>query len=75
MRVYVATTGALFGLLAVVHFWRWSQEPHLGRDRWFLALTVAAVALALWSARLLLVEKPTWRSSGGVGPSGRPPDS
>jgi hypothetical protein len=59
MKAYVATTGALFGLLAVAHFWRLSVEPNLGGEPWFMAFTVVAVALALWSVRLLWVAKHT----------------
>ena len=63
MKAYVATTGVLFGLLAIAHFWRLSQEPHLGRDPWFVTFTVVAVALALWSGRLLLVSRPARATS------------
>ena len=50
------TTGALFGLLTLVHFWRIFQEgPYLAKDPWFVLFTVAAAALCLWSWRLLRV--------------------
>lgn len=46
------TTGAIFGLLTVVHLWRIVEEPHLTRDPWFLLFTVAAAVLGLWAWRL-----------------------
>jgi len=54
MRAYVLTTGALFGLLVVVHAWRAFQEGlGLAKDPWFLSSTLAAAALCFWSWRLL----------------------
>jgi hypothetical protein len=53
MKAYLLTTGALFGLLTLVHIWRMLQESHLARDPWYLLITVAAGALALWAWRLL----------------------
>ena len=54
MKAYVVTTGALFGLLTVVHLWRIVEEwPHLASDPWFLLATGAAAALGLWAWRLL----------------------
>lgn len=58
MKAYVMITGALFGLLVLVHAWRVVEEGlHVARDPWFLLTTVAAAALSLWSWRLL------WASS------------
>ena len=45
MKTYVTTTGALFGLLAVVHVWRIVEERHLATDPCFLLITAAATAL------------------------------
>jgi hypothetical protein len=54
MKTYVMTTGAVFGLLALVHLWRIVEEwPHLATDPWFILVTVVAGALCLWSWRVL----------------------
>ena len=54
MRAYIMTTGALFGLLTLAHIWRlFAEGLHLVRDRWFIAFTVIAAALCIWSWRLL----------------------
>jgi len=52
MKTYVRITGALFGVLALVHVWRIVQEGHRLGDPVFLALTVASAALAIWAWRL-----------------------
>jgi len=54
MRAYVATTGVLFGLLAMVHVWRMvAESPSVATDPWVLLSTIVAAALCLWSWRLL----------------------
>jgi NADH:ubiquinone oxidoreductase subunit 6 (subunit J) len=54
MKVYVTTTGIIFGLLTVAHAWRVVAEgPHLARDPWYVLITLAAAALCLWAWRLL----------------------
>ncbi len=54
MRVYTITTGAVFGLLALLHLWRAIEEgPHLAKDPFFVAITVVAGALAVWAFRLV----------------------
>jgi hypothetical protein len=58
MKAYLATTGAIFGLLAVVHIWRIIAEwSHLARDPWYLAgiaaISAVAAALSIWAWRLL----------------------
>jgi hypothetical protein len=54
MKAYVMTTGALFGLLVVVHLWRVVEEgPGPAKDPWFILITVAAAALGLWAWRVL----------------------
>jgi len=56
MKAYLITTGTLFGLLTVVHVWRIIEEgPHLATDPWYLLITVAAAALAVWAWRLFRV--------------------
>jgi hypothetical protein len=48
------TTGAVFGVITVVHVWRIIVEwPHLATEPWYLLLTVAAAALSVWAWRLL----------------------
>lgn len=53
MKVYVMTTGTLFGLLTVMHLLRILQEGHLATDPLFILITVAAGCLSLWAWRLL----------------------
>ncbi|HMJ58748.1 MAG TPA: hypothetical protein VK467_06400 [Gemmatimonadales bacterium] len=54
MKIYVITTGAIFGLLALVHLWRAFEEgPHLGEDPWFVVITVLAAALSVWAFTLV----------------------
>ena len=54
MKVYVMTTGAVFGLITLAHLLRIIAEgPHVATDPWFVLLTVAAGALCLWAWRLL----------------------
>jgi hypothetical protein len=54
MKVYVMTTGAVFGLITLAHLLRIIAEgPHVVTDPWFVLLTVAAGALCLWAWRLL----------------------
>jgi hypothetical protein len=57
MKAYLVTTGALFGLLTLVHLWRIVEEPHLAREPWYLIITIAAAALGLWAWRL--ARRPT----------------
>ena len=56
MRIYVAITGALFGLITVAHVWRIIEEGAHLAEPFYLLLTAAAAALCLWACRLL------WRS-------------
>jgi hypothetical protein len=56
MRIYVITTGVVFGLLTVAHIWRGVQEHHLATEPWFILITLATAVLCLWAARLV------WRS-------------
>lgn len=54
MRVYVATTGVLFALLAVLHVWRAvAESASLARDPWYLVITLAAAALSIWAMLVL----------------------
>ncbi len=51
MKKYVAATGVLFALLALVHVWRLFEEPHLARDPFFVGMTLLAAGLSVWSWR------------------------
>jgi hypothetical protein len=53
MKAYVITTGALFGLLTIVHLLRIVREPHLGTDPIYLLITAAAAALCVWAFSVL----------------------
>lgn len=54
MKAYVMTTGAVFGLITLAHVLRIIAEgPHLVTEPWYVLLTVAAAALAVWAWRLL----------------------
>ena len=49
MKIYVISTGAIFGLLTLAHVWRMFLEPHLAKEPWFILITLIALALSLWS--------------------------
>jgi hypothetical protein len=54
MKAYVMTTGAVFGLLTLVHLLRIIEEgPHLATDPVYVLITAAAAGLCLWAWRLL----------------------
>jgi len=54
MRVYVMTTGSVFGLLVIAHLWRAIEEgAHVATDPVYVLITAAAAALCLWAWRLL----------------------
>jgi hypothetical protein len=54
MKAYVMTTGIIFALITLAHIWRAIVEgSHLATDPFFVLLTIAAAALALWAGRLL----------------------
>ena len=58
MKAYVMTTGALFGLLTLVHLWRIIVEGRqLATDPFYVLITLAAASLCLWALRLLMVSK------------------
>ena len=43
MRAYVMTTGAIFGLLALVHLWRMlGPERTLATEPWYVGITLVA---------------------------------
>jgi hypothetical protein len=54
MRTYVAITGVIFGLITVAHVWRFVAEgSRLATEPFFILMTVASTAFALWAVRLL----------------------
>lgn len=66
MRIYLMTTGVVFGLIVLAHVARvFAEGPHLATDPVFMLLTLAAAAISFWSWRLLK-RLPT----GGDRPSG-----
>lgn len=53
MKVYVVTTGAIFGLLTLAHVWRMVEEgSHVATDPFFVLVTLASGALCLWAWRV-----------------------
>ncbi|MDQ6652788.1 MAG: hypothetical protein M3Y84_08580 [Acidobacteriota bacterium] len=60
MKAYVMTTGAVFGLLTLVHLLRILAEGlHLATDPLYVLITIAAASLSFWAWRLL---RPSTRS-------------
>ena len=54
MKAYVITTGAVFGLLTVAHLLRIAGEnPRLGTDPVYIAITAASAALCGWAVWVL----------------------
>lgn len=58
MRNYVMATGAVFGLLVLLHLWRVTVEPNLIRDPWYYLITGIALAFCLWAGALLRRARP-----------------
>jgi NO-binding membrane sensor protein with MHYT domain len=59
MKAYVVTTGMIFGLLVAVHLWRMlAENPQLATDPIYLAITVVAGGLAIWSWRVVRLFPP-----------------
>lgn len=55
MKVYLAATGIVFGLLTLAHLWRIVAESRaLASNPWFVAITVVSALLSFWAFRLLL---------------------
>jgi hypothetical protein len=52
VKAYVATTGAMFALLVVLHVWRMVVEPHLATDLPYLLITAAAAVFGAWAWRV-----------------------
>jgi hypothetical protein len=50
MKAYVITTGAIFGLLTVVHLLRIiTEDLHLATNPLYVLITAAAAALGIWA--------------------------
>ena len=49
MKIYVITTGAVFGLLTVAHIWRAFYERHLATEPFFVLATIATAIFCLWA--------------------------
>ncbi|HEX6559896.1 MAG TPA: hypothetical protein VF021_10550 [Longimicrobiales bacterium] len=55
MKAYLMTTGFIFALVVAAHVVRvFAEGTGLLRDPWWIGLTVLAIALAAWAARLLI---------------------
>lgn len=53
MKVYIATSGTIFGLLTLAHIGRIGLESSaLMKDPTYLAITVAAAAMCVWAWRV-----------------------
>ena len=65
MRPYLLVTSIVFGLVTIAHIWRMiGESAALARDPWFIALTVIAAALSIWSALLFRRAKQHARPNG-----------
>jgi hypothetical protein len=54
MKTYIITTGVVFGLLTVAHLLRIAfEDPRLGSEPVYLAITAASAALCVWAIRVL----------------------
>lgn len=50
VKLYVTTTGIIFGLLTLAHLWRIGWEEHvLATDPFFVAFTAIAAGLCVWA--------------------------
>ena len=69
MKAYLATTGVLFALLAVLHVWRLVAEwPGIRSDFWGVAGgTLLSAVLALWALTLFLTLSHSNRPPGAAG--------
>ena len=55
MRAYLAVSGAIFGLVAILHLWRMIAEWR-GVEFWIGAgLTVFPAALSIWALTLIII--------------------
>lgn len=55
MKVYLITTGTVFGLITLAHLLRIIAENHrLATEPWFVMLTILSAVLSVWAFRLVL---------------------
>ena len=54
MKAYVIITGAVFGLLTLVHIWCAIVEHSVLTEPWWILITLVAAALCVWAVRLLV---------------------
>ena len=58
MKVYLALTAVVFGLLTVVHLWRMvAESSSLAKDPFFVLLTAVSAGLCLWAVKLLMTQR------------------
>lgn len=58
MKVYLALTAVVFGLLTVVHLWRMvAESSSLAKDPIFVLLTAVSAGLCLWAVKLLMTQR------------------
>jgi hypothetical protein len=69
VRAYLATTGVLFAVLAVLHVWRLVVEwPGIRAEFWIIAGgSILSAVLALWALKLLLALKRSNRPPSAAG--------
>ena len=54
MKIYVGVTGALFGLVTLIHIWRMVEEgPRMAEAPWYILITATTAALCVWGFWLL----------------------
>lgn len=53
MKTYVATSGAIFGLITLAHLARIAAEgSRVAGDPWFVLLTIATAGLSVWALQV-----------------------
>ena len=57
MKVYVVTTGAIFGPLTLAHVWRIVEEGSHVANPAFVIITLISGALCLWAWQLLRLSR------------------
>lgn len=58
MKVYIAITGTIFGLITVAHVWRMVVEPHVRTEVDYIVLTALSASLFVWAMSLLRRHRP-----------------
>ena len=57
MKIYLALTAVVFGLLTALHLWRMvAESTSLAKDPFFLLLTIVSAGLCLWAVKLLVAQ-------------------